>query len=448
MKSKKILYINNLRILNPKQMKFSLFLIGFLTISLSFAQQKTIGLDESIRAALNYSNDLKTGKLKVEEAEAAKKEAFASYFPSVNVTGVGMYGFNDLVPPIPGLSDQGIDNLYFAGATASEVLYAGGRVNKYNNLADAQVEANQIRARQTRDSVILQTEKKYWGLVQLQEQKNVLQSNEVYLNQLLKKQQDLLEAGLIAKNDLLKVRVTRSQLKLQKSKLDNRQKIAMLDFALYTGIDYDTAMVAGDKFSEAVPPKMKYASPNISVESNTSYQLLEKSITTSKLQTDVERANLLPSISIGLSGSKLGSFDGSFESSFIPVAFGSISIPISDWWGEGRQKLKQQKIREEIAVNNLNNGKDELRVMIMKSWYDLTDAYKQVEYAWENMQLAKENLKVSEDNYDSGLVDLSNLLDAQRMLQEAETELIAAFANYEKQESIYLYHTNQIEIPE
>ncbi len=437
-----------MNIIKPKNLKISLFLIVFLSVRLGFSQQETISLEESIKAALNYSNDLKTGNLRVEEAEAAKKEAFANYFPSIELSGVGMYGFDDLIPPMPGIMEIGIDNLYFASATASEVLYAGGRINNHNNLADLQVGANKIRAGQARDSVILQTEKKYWGLVHLQEQQHVLHSNETYLNQLLKQQQDLLDAGLIAKNDLLRVKVTLSQLKLQKSKLNNSHKIAILDFALYTGIAYDTTMVAMDKFPDVVPPQIKYGSPDLSIISNTNYQLLEKAVTASKLQTDVERANLLPTISVGLSGSQLGAFDGSFESSFIPVAFGMVSIPISDWWGAGRQKLKQQKIREEIAVNNLKNGEDELQVMIMKSWYDLTDAYKQVVYAGENMHLAEENLHVSRDNYDSGLVNLSDLLDAQRILQEAETELVAAYANYEEQKSTYLYHTNQIEIPE
>jgi len=99
--------INNFPVLMLKLIKNSVLLFCFLAVNLIFAQENTIGLEESKQAALNYSNDIKTGKLRVEEAEAAKKEAFANYFPSVDATGVGLYGFNDLISPLPGLLDEG-----------------------------------------------------------------------------------------------------------------------------------------------------------------------------------------------------------------------------------------------------------------------------------------------------------------------------------------------------
>lgn len=435
--------INNFPVLMLKLIKNSVLLFCFLAVNLIFAQENTIGLEESKQAALNYSNDIKTGKLRVEEAEAAKKEAFANYFPSVDATGVGLYGFNDLISPLPGLLDEGIGNLYFAGATASEVLYAGGNINNYNKMADVQVEVNNIRAGQARDSVLLVTEQKYWGLVQLQEEQEVLESTKAYLDQLLKQQQDLLDAGLIARNDLLRVKVQRSQVLLQKSKLQNAHKIALLDFVLYTGIEYDTAMVAGDRFPEVTPPELKYSKPNLSLNNNSNYQLVEQSVTAAELQTKVSRAELLPSVSVGVSASQFGSFDGSFDSNFVPVAFGMVSIPISDWWGAGRQKIKQQEIREEIALNSLKDVEDQLKMVILKSWYDLIDAYKQINYSTENQELAEENLQITRDNFDSGLNNLSDLMDAQRMYQEAQTEMVKAFASYQEKEGIYLFHIGQ-----
>ena len=89
-----------------------------------------------------------------------------------------------------------------------------------------------------------------------------------------------------------------------------------------------------------------------------------------------------------------------------------------------------------------------LKVSIMKSWYDLLDAYKQIQYAQENLEYAQENLEVSRDNYNSGLNNLSDLLDAQRLQQEAKTELVNAFANYQSKEIVYLYRNNKLKAPE
>ena len=106
--------------------------------------------------------------------------------------------------------------------------------------------------------------------------------------------------------------------------------------------------------------------------------------------------------------------------------------------------MNQKEIHEKITVNEFKDGEDKLRLAITKSWYDLSDAYKQIEFAQENIDLAEENLRVSRDNYNSGLSSLSDLLDAQRLYQQAETELVTAYANYEDKEVVYLYRTNQL----
>ncbi|WP_339813585.1 TolC family protein, partial [Zunongwangia profunda] len=65
----------------------------------------------------------------------------------------------------------------------------------------------------------------------------------------------------------------------------------------------------------------------------------------------------------------------------------------------------------------------------------------------ENLAYAEENLEVHRDNYNSGLNNLSDLLDAQRLQQEAKTELINAFAKYQNSETTYLFSNNKLEAP-
>lgn len=119
----------------------------------------------------------------------------------------------------------------------------------------------------------------------------------------------------------------------------------------------------------------------------------------------------------------------------------------SDWWGGGKQRLKQERIQEEIAQNNRMDGIDQLKVAITQSWYDLLNAHEQIQYALENKQLAEENLKVNRDNYDNGLSNITDLLDAQAMAQNAQSTLIDAYTNYENKEIIYLYRTDQLVVP-
>lgn len=438
-------YIKSNHIVINKFQLLSVIGMMLLGLNISFAQQIT--LEESQEAALKHSYAIKNGLLTIEKSEAFKKEMISNYFPTVEGSAVGLYGPNDLISPITGILPNGIDNLYSASAMATEVIYAGGKIRTANALADIQMETSTIRAEQAVDSVLLVTEKKFWQLVQLQEQQKVVETNEAYLDELLKQQQNLLDAGLIAKNQLLQVKVNRSELLLNKSKLENMRKLALLDFSLYVGVAYASDMIASADFENIAPPELKYSEPDLDLNGNSNYQLLEKSISASSLQTKMAKADLLPSFAVGVSALEFGAFDNSVSSQFTGLAFGTLSIPISDWWGNGKQKVKQEKIQEEITQNNRKDGIDQLKLAITQSWYDLVDAHEQIEYALENKQLAEENLKVNRDTYDSGLSGLTDLLDAQAMAQNAQSNLINAYTNFENKEITFLYRTDQLTAP-
>ncbi|WP_281764829.1 TolC family protein [Neptunitalea lumnitzerae] len=423
--------------------KYIAFILVVLLSSMLTAQE-TFTLKDSKEAALNYSKAIKNGDIRLEQAAAAKKEALSHYFPSISATGIGLYGFDDIISPIQGLVPTGIDNIYFASVTANEVLYAGGKVQHANEMAVLQSDVYKIQATQSKDSVVLMTSQKFWNIIELQEQMKVLESTEQYLNKLLEQQQDLLDAGLIARNDQLKVKAEKNRLLLNKSKLNNGRKLALLDFALYTGMKYDTTMVALAEFEDVDNPKLTYQTADTVVTNNSSYQLMQKSVEAKELQVQISNAELLPSISVGISGTQFGSFDNAIDSRFVPVAMGVISIPISDWWGAGRQKVKQDKLAIEIAKNNLEDVKDKLHVAVLQSWYNLTDAYEQIRFAEINNEQATENLEVSTDNYNAGLAGLTDLLDAQRLQQQAAADLVNAYANYKKMEVVYLFRTNNL----
>lgn len=432
-------------------MRFIFLSIYLLICSAGFAQEHYITLQESKTAALDYSKAIKNGQLNIESAEAGKKGAAANYLPSVSITGVGVYAFKDLVGPP--LLPRGIDNFYFAGASATQALYAGGKIVTANKLANMQIEVSRIRARQSQDSVLLQTEQKYWKLVDLQEQHKTLLANETFLDQVLKQQKDMLASGLIARNDLLKVKVQRSRLLLNKSKLENGQKVARLDFCLYLGIPFDSLLIARDTFNMMAADtlqrkvgvhRIQESAPDLDLSGNNDYRLLQKSLEAEKLQTRLTKADYLPSVSVGVNAGQAGVIDRGVGSKFMPLAFGMVSIPVSDLWGSGKQKIKQRQISENIAANNFIDGENKLKVGIMKSWYDLTDAQKQIAFANVSIEQATENLKVTRDNYSSGLAGITELMDAQAAYQQALSDGVTAYTNYQNKLSSYRYITGRM----
>lgn len=422
-------------------------LVGCLAVFMIFqmssfsakAQEHRISLQQSKDAAMAYSWAIKNGQLNVESAEAGISGARSAYLPSVSATGVGVYSFKDMISAMPPILPEGVNNFYFAGVNATETIYAGGKVRTANQLAAMQLDVSRIRARQSVDSVLLTTEQKYWNLVNLQEQHKTLIANEKLLNEVLKQQEDLLASGLIARNDLLKVKVQRSRLLLNKSKLQNGKKIALLDFSLYIGLPYDSLMVMADTLTTGKMPAMPSAAPDTSLNENKNFQLLQKALEGEKLQTKLTRGDYLPTVAVGVNAAKMGVVSHPLGSSFMPLSFGVVSIPISDWWGKGRSKLKQREITERLASNRLQEGQRQLKVAVMQRWYELTDALKEISFAKENLDQAEENMKVSRDNYHSGLIGVTELMDAQASLQEAQSSQTTAHANYHLKVAAYRY---------
>ncbi|MFB0497471.1 outer membrane protein [Mucilaginibacter sp. OAE612] len=427
-------------------MKTFLFSIFILTCLQVDAQNHVISLQESKQAAIAYSYTLKNSELRITSAKTDIAAAKSDYLPSVSATGVGLLGFKDFVSAMPPLLEKGINNFYLVGVTGTQSLYAGGKIKTGNQLAALQLQVSQIRRKQSADSVMLLTEQKYWNLVNIQEQQKTILANETLLNEVLKMQKDMLAAGLIARNDLLKVKVQLSQLMVNKSKLQNGRRVALLDFSMYTGLPFDSLMVMQDTLNKNRLPVIPSVQPDTSLDRNANYQLLTKRIEGEKLQTRLANGDNLPSLAIGLSASQTGSVNSGIESNFAPASFVTLSIPISNGlWGRGKQKVQKQKINEQIAQNDFRDGQNQLRVGIIRYWYDMQDQITQITYAKDNLEQATENLKVNKDNYKAGLATISEVLDAQTAYQQASSTVVTAFADFYVRVAIYNYVTAKTE---
>jgi outer membrane protein TolC len=105
--------------------------------------------------------------------------------------------------------------------------------------------------------------------------------------------------------------------------------------------------------------------------------------------------------------------------------------------------LSERRVKEKIAQNNFNDNSELLLLQMQKAWQDLTDAYKQVLLSEEAKKQAEENLKMNQATYDNGLSNITDLLEAQAMLQQVRDQLTDAKASYRSQLVLYLQITGR-----
>ena len=73
----------------------------------------------------------------------------------------------------------------------------------------------------------------------------------------------------------------------------------------------------------------------------------------------------------------------------------------------------------------------------------LNEAYEQVRLAGVSIQQAEENLEVNRDHYEAGLIEISDLLDAQAQFQQSHDQYVEALTQYQVTLTNYLQMTGQ-----
>jgi outer membrane protein TolC len=125
------------------------------------------------------------------------------------------------------------------------------------------------------------------------------------------------------------------------------------------------------------------------------------------------------------------------------IAFVSVSVPISGWWG-GSHAIKQQKANVTIANNTLADSSDLLIIQMQHLWNEVEDAYKQMGIAHNSIEQSTENLRLNRDYYSTGMSTMSDLLDAQQLYQQSRDKLVETYAQFRLSVLQYRQATAQI----
>jgi outer membrane protein len=423
-----------------KKINILIFLLVFLCANGVIAQE-TLTLDESIKLALQNNYEVKNSELGIRAARQTKKSALTSYFPSISAGGLKLHAEEPLMEiGFHGLSMGFLEKGTIGYVGAVQPIFAGGRIINGNKLASLGEDVSEFKKKITKDEVILKTEEQYWQVISLEEKYKTIDKYEEMLDDLSKQVTDAYNSGIVMKNDVLKVKLKKSEVLLNKSKLSNGIELAQMAFCQYLGLPLDSQPILKDSLAIGESPQSLFVENSQVLKNRNEYKLLELSVRAEKLQTRITRGQYLPQVAIGADYQYL-KFDESKGRTF-GMIYGTLSMPISGWWG-GSHELNKRKQEEQIAENSFNDNSEKLLLQMEKTWQDLGDAYTQYQLSEETKEQATENMKVNQDSYDNGLTAVSDLLEARALLQQAEDQLIEAKTNYLILKTKYLQVTGR-----
>lgn len=443
------------------------------------AQTSTITLDSCKAMALRNHAKVRTAMLEVDAAHASRQAALTHYFPTLSVAAGAFYSQHYLIDinnhdmqesdntnlhvdaAIDGngisvselqqrLDERGIDiNLaqviedllshvsvdaqlqmfdhgMFANAVVTQPLYAGGRIVNGNKLAKLGVELAELQLLMTRDEVELNVEESYWTVVALQEKLRTVDMLQQLLDTLDHDASAAHQAGVIGKNDLLKVRLKKGELSAARLQLDNGIVLATKALCQLVGMDYamlkDAAWQVNleDYVNGSAPSLLGHSSCADAVAARKESRLLDMSVRAEQLKHDMIIGEALPQVAVGAT---FGVNNLIGKASDNALFFATLNVPLSAWW-ETSCNARRQDIKRREAEINRQELQQKMELQTQQALYAQAEALALVKIRRQAVSDAEENLAESRNYYDAGMVGVSEYLEAQTLLRQAQNDYV------------------------
>lgn len=421
-----------------------------LLAGIAQAQQPIqLKLKDAVSYALKANQDARKAQLDLENSDYKIEEVRSRALPQV--TGSASLGHNPLLqksalPNIFGPNPNPDEKIMIAlgqkwnastGVSVSQALFDKSVLTGLD-AAKATKEFYRLSAQLTEEQVIEQVATNYYQVLVQRQQLVVLDS----MISKTKKVQSILKGqydnGLAKKIDVDRISVNLSNLNSQRQQLLNAVALMENQLKFFMGMPIQTAIAIPDAEMSSVKPQAVAMADPMDVENRVEYRLLKNQEDLLRYQKEAYKAEYYPSLSLS------GNYSYQGVGNSIPVFkgvnqganwFGAASvslnlrIPIFNGFATrarvrqadiSLKKINEDKASTELALNlAFENAKTQINNSIIT-----LNAQK------ENMKLAQDVYSNTQNNYNNGLAPLSDLLNAETSLTEANNNYSAALLNY------------------
>lgn len=409
---------------------------------------RLITLDQCLKMALDYSPKLRTALLEQQRLKYQRDETLSAGLPQVNANG----SFDDYLSLptslIPGeffgqpgtMIPVQFGTKYNLSATldASQLLYSQSFLTSMK-LAGMMMERNLLDIEKFREEVVFDMAGLYFLTQAVIVQKENQVRNLARLDTMVRIAQYQHENGLIKKIDLDRINVNRMNLQTAIENLETvyQQQLSMLKY--YMGLPESDSIGVPSAVDE------KYFVPGISksFDNHIDMRLIRMDKEMTMKNMELTKAGYIPSLAAYgrynyMSQDNTFSFFGEdanwYETGLVGIR---LDIPIFD----GLQK--NAKVRQsKVQMKQLDIREEETRKTLGIQLQDAARKLKNSRDAWvrqgENVKLAENVFTVSREQYNEGLITITDVLTSQTDLGEAQVGLVRALVQMKNAELEYM----------
>jgi outer membrane protein TolC len=278
----------------------------------------------------------------------------------------------------------------------------------------------------TEEDVLFNTATVFYQTFQTEQLLRSLDANAEKLDALQRIAELQLANDYAIPTDVKRIRVARTNLETQRQKLLTGISVLHQTLQYLCGVPFGQTLELKEDVANPAADSLRWLSLGFDQETTTEHLLILRSLELNRIQTRSKWAERLPSLSAYATGLyQTWRDDGNiFQSNgtwYGAVAFGlKVDVPIFDGFSRNRKvnvlKLEAQKLEQDRR--QLDGAKT---LEFRQAREELQNALRVLRYQSDNVALAREITDKLLLQYREGVVSLTDLLNAQTALSEAET---------------------------
>ena len=417
--------------------------------------QDVLTLEECLRLGIENNLSLKSSRNEVRKGEHTLSENRAKLLPQINAVA----GFNDnFNPPVSVTDGSAYGNPYNVTKTLQYNASAGIQLQMplYNqtvytamDITRTMNELNRLSYEKAREDLILQICKMYYLSQNTSEQLALIKENISRLNELSNITQAFYDNGMAMEVDVKRVNIN---LENQRVQYDNAQSMLTQQLNLLKYVmDYPA-----DKEIALTPVHTEnITSVSLTGLDNNQYelQLLQSKQKLAEQQRKMIGQGYIPSLS--LTGNWMysaytdkaknwfhsGPSNHWYQSSGIGL---TLRIPIFDGL-EKRAKMRKAKIEVENTRLSYENALKNMQTQYLNATNELMNSQRNFKKQKDNYLLAEDVYQVTTDRYREGIASMTEVLQDEMRMSEAQNNYINAHYNYQVTNLTLLKLTGQLE---
>ncbi len=436
-----------------RKLLFIFAMIGWVPQQIS--AQDILSLEECIKIGIENNLALQTKRNEIRKGQYALSENRARLLPVIN----GFAGFTDNIKPPVSVTDGSSYGVpYNVTKTLPYSANAGIQLQLplynqtlYTSMDVARImdQLNRQGYEKAREELMMEISKLYYLGQTTNEQLEILKKNIGRLEELKNITEAFYDNGMAMDIDVKRVRINLDNMKVQ---YDNAQAMLVQQMNLLKYM-MDFPMEKNFALERVQAEKLSHTELTGLSENLYEIQMLESQKTLAEKQRKLIRNGYIPSLSLSGNLSTSAFTDKArywFQdnpSSKWYTSYGvgvSLRVPIFDGL-EKRNKVRKAEMDIENARLNLENTRKNLQTKYLNATNDLMNSERNFFKQKDNYLLAEDVYAVTIDRYKEGIASMTEVLQDEMRMSEAQNNYITAHYNYQLNNLVLLKLTGNIE---